>query len=572
MQVTYSASQIEPWLASGYELGPGQFTYSVPGPGSIWPGYGIGDETDQPGFSLPDAAMASAFVSAIARWDELIAPDFVQVPDNSYIRGELRIAVTDMDANQAAYAYYPTFAGGKPADIWFNADQGPWDWRLGGFDFFSMLHEVGHALGLKHAFDTPSVPDEYDSHRYTVMSYSGTAETYVSFGYRDDKFYAFFNSPNAETPMVLDIAAVQAIYGADPDTRAGDTTYRFDEWHPGLQTLYDAGGNDTLDLSGFALPNKIDLASGAYSSIGIADTDQQIAYWTRIYPESAGFIAYVFDEYLATKGKTAFEFTDNVAIALSTIIENAIGGSGNDIISGNEVDNVLDGGPGDDILTGLSGSDTLDGGDGNDTLRGDDDYSGGGAIIAPVQESNDSPQESGFVGLRLTNATSSASLLVVGTHKTMHAPGGDTTQITASGDPPDLGHGNDTLSGGAGNDILIGGPGQDFLTGGSGADLFVFDDGDFSGTNAAGSDQIFDFSAAEGDRIDLSRVDAIAGGSDDAFRFIGTSQFDGAAGELQYRIEDGYALVLGDLDGNALADFAIRLDHVSALTANNFIL
>ena len=171
--------------------------------------------------------------------------------------------------------------------------------------------------------------------------------------------------------MVLDIAAVQEIYGADPDTRRGDTTYAFEAMSSSLRTIYDAGGNDTLDLSGIAYANVVDLQPGAYSSIGMATVAEQIAYWTAKYPANSAFILHVFNEYMPEEKMKAYTFLDNVAIALSTVVENVLGGSGRDEISGNTAANLLVGNAGDDVLIGLEGADRLEGGSGDDALYGD---------------------------------------------------------------------------------------------------------------------------------------------------------------------------------------------------------
>lgn len=133
--------------------------------------------------------------------------------------------------------------------------------------------------------------------------------------------------------------------------------------------------------------------------------------------------------------------------------------------------------------------------------------------------------------------------------------------------------GDDILNGGAGNDILLGGAGRDKLTGASGADKFVFAGGDFGGATKASADVITDFKHAQGDRIDLSAVDAnslVAG--DQAFTFIGKATFGGHAGELRYSVVGGSAVVLGDTNGDAHADFAILLTKVTALVAGDFLL
>ena len=114
----------------------------------------------------------------------------------------------------------------------------------------------------------------------------------------------------AATPMLWDIYAVQQQYGANTTTRSGNTTYGFHssagrdvfDFNINTQpfvTIYDTGGLDQLDLSGFSQGSNVNLHNGEFSSV-------------------AGL-------------------TDNIAIAFDTIIEAAIGGSGNDTISGNAV-------------------------------------------------------------------------------------------------------------------------------------------------------------------------------------------------------------------------------------------
>jgi Ca2+-binding RTX toxin-like protein len=130
----------------------------------------------------------------------------------------------------------------------------------------------------------------------------------------------------------------------------------------------------------------------------------------------------------------------------------------------------------------------------------------------------------------------------------------------------------DTITGGQQGDILIGRAGGDMLRGGGGNDLFRIDATGES--NAAGRDQILDF--ASGDRIDLSRMDAIVGTpANEAFTFIGNAAFGNHAGELRFENQSGNTwLIQGDTDGNGVADFevSVTIDDLHPITAADFIL
>ena len=131
--------------------------------------------------------------------------------------------------------------------------------------------------------------------------------------------------------------------------------------------------------------------------------------------------------------------------------------------------------------------------------------------------------------------------------------------------------GDDVLYGQDGIDTLTGGTGFDYLNGGAGADSFVFASGD-SGNTLATADLIVDFSSAQGDRIDLSAIDAITGGGDNAFAFIGSAAFGTIAGELRSETIFGNTYVMGDVDGDGIADFIIKLDGDVPLTGGDFLL
>ena len=215
---------------------------------------------------------------------------------------------------------------------------------------FVLVHEILHALGLQHSGvynsgygPQTSVQEGMDSNAYTLMSYLGKLDSAL----------------DPATPQLLDVIALQTLYGAPASAHAGDTVYSFNsKTTEYLQSIVDTGGNDTIDASGQTLNSVIHLEAGTFSSIGIIG---------KISDVSAADLA---------KATTPGEFLDqaryNISIAPGSVIENAIGGSGNDYISGNSARNILLGGAGNDVLRGEDGDDILAGGLDADILFGGD--------------------------------------------------------------------------------------------------------------------------------------------------------------------------------------------------------
>jgi serralysin len=369
-----------------------------------------------PLLSFRDTVHLSAFTEAqrseardsLQLWDDLIPQSFVETNGRGAVIQFVNVATPGL----AAYAFYPVPHGFNygsdvfvvdPALYWQNAWLG-----LGGFGAWVLLHELGHSLGFTHPSDytaVPGVPFSYanyaeyaqDSLQYTVMSYFDPEETGALL---IDWSMFLFNLP--QTPLVHDILAIQSKYGADPTTRAGDTVYGWNSNAGNLVydfsqnlfpylSIYDAGGNDTIDMSGANASVFIDLAPGSFSSAA-ADFPSADFINARLQAElgDAGvpggvpsvtqadvdlteqFFRDLYASLLEPEtGVAGLRATtkDNISIAYSTIIENAVGSNERDLLLGNDASNLLSGLAGDDVLNGRVGADTLLGGGGADIFR-----------------------------------------------------------------------------------------------------------------------------------------------------------------------------------------------------------
>lgn len=254
--------------------------------------------------------------------------------------------------------------------------------------------------------------------------------------------------------------------------------------------------------------------------------------------------------------------------------------------TGNAPANRINGNAGNNVLNGGQGADTMQGGAGNDTYIvdniGDRVFEGLNAGIDRVQSSASFTLGANVEHLALTgnahlngtgNALANQIIGNAGNNLIFAGMGNDNIQGGAGNDTLHGGLGNDILTGGAGADRIIGGQGADRMTGSVGADVFVFQTLADSTTALAGRDVITDFSFAQGDRIDLSALDARTNMTgNQAFSFIGTGGFTGNAGELAYRSVAAGTLIVADVNGDRVADLAILLDDTLALNANCFIL
>jgi hypothetical protein len=294
--------------------------------------------TNEPAnMSLVNAAVAASFEASLQAWANVANLTFTKITDvNGGPVGVFRVAYYNaMSEGAAGWAYLPTFSA-VGGDVWLNPDD-PGDptplWSgaalsPGGAGFGTFLHEVGHALGLSHPGGGDGAAPGYDN-RTTIMSYNSLVFRDVTPGPGGSSSVTW-KQVEASTPMIHDIAAIQYLYGANTTYNNGDNTYSFDTAVPFFQTIWDAGGTDTISVSNFSLGCEIDLRPGQLSSIMIPSDPP------------GGFTD--------PPGSVIYDGTDNLGIAFNCIIENATGGTGNDKFYSNSANNVLTGGAGTDTV------------------------------------------------------------------------------------------------------------------------------------------------------------------------------------------------------------------------------
>lgn len=308
-------------------------SYSFPTSNSpfLWsthPGFGYGFQFgDGEPWSSAAKPLTSTdqinFEHALQQWANVANVNFTKLTETTDEVGDIRAAYSeDSQTHILAWSYLPGFSV-RAGDIWINTASllNHQEWDPGTTSFKSILHEIGHALGLKHPFSDPenetavTLPADLDNTLHTLMSY-----TYTNL--QGDQGNEFSFHPT--TPMVLDIAAIQYVYGANMNYQAGNDTYSYGDANTYHETIWDAGGLDTIHYTG-AIPTLIDLNPTSASLIG-----QPV--------------------YVQSNGVNLGLSIPNVWIADDVTIENAITGQGDDVLIGNNSSNMLDGGSGIDIV------------------------------------------------------------------------------------------------------------------------------------------------------------------------------------------------------------------------------
>lgn len=401
--------------------------------GGLYSRYGEENAAQHFGFNSTQQNAASLALSA---WSNVANINFQLISETSTNVGDIRFAFSSASSLSEVWGYagYPSRYWPSGGDVWINEKYGSdLDWTVGATNFESLMHEIGHALGLKHPFeDGILLSSNLDNTINTIMSYTDIKNVYPNYGYENGKYNWLTYYVDRETPMVLDIAAIQYIYGPNNNFKTGDDVYTFDPIKPFYKTIWDAGGNDTISVSNFSLACVVDLTPGNYSSL--------------LYPRpsDAGGVTVTYNG------------INNLGIAYNCIIENAVGGLGNDKLIGNNVNNSLDGGSGNDIIYGGAGNDNFDWSSekrwGNDTFYGglgDDNFvldSIGDTVIEYSSEGDDTIWVD--FNYSITSLINIENLFGYGKNNLNLI--GNSSDNTLRGSS-----GNDYINGGDGNDTLL---------------------------------------------------------------------------------------------------------------------
>ena len=446
--------------------------------------------------ALTPAEIANVEI-AIANFEEIANLDFIRVTDagSEYVsdRSDMEMdfqAQADTNGGWMSGSHY----GGTFHSATVTIGESGLE-EMGTWAFKTALHEIGHAIGMPHPGDyngdIGNGKSYYeDSSQFSVMSYFAETDTGADYGngwYREaGEWVRGTWQPNGL--MLHDIAAVQRLYGKNMETRTGDSVYGWNsnldhevwsvtDWKDNMiAAIWDAGGIDTIDGSGYSTDSVIDLREESFSSLG--------AY-----------------EYGNSR------LINNVAIARDVKIENAIGGTGDDILVGN----MVDADHSDSSGNGYNGNNTLDGGAGEDTVS----YAASDVAVT-IDLSKGGASESGYsydLGAHGVDTLRSIENLVGSVGNDRLATSDDGGRLSGEvGNDILTGHeGEDRLDGGAGNDklyanggddILIGGGGHDWLRGGSGADTL---------NGGTGFDWVDYFRSTVGVMIDLANDTAQGG-------------------------------------------------------------
>lgn len=295
-------------------LGPDKtYAYAFP---SALPAYDTKSK-DANGWTAFNTTQQQRAQSALSYIASVVDLQFVQTPQANALN-TLSFS-NNTQSNTTGYAMGPSDLPGG-SDLFFdNSSATPNNATFADATHASLtlMHEIGHALGLKHPFSAPDANGNVEDPPYLTGSENATAWSVMSYSSNSDQYHLQY-SP-------LDIAALQYLYGPSRTARTGDDTYRVSETEPNF--IWDGAGSDTLTAADCSKSCTLDLRPGYWGFVGTAKADQITA-------------------------------PGQITVNFGSTIESLVGSPFGDHLHGNEVDNRIEGGAGDDSLEGGAGIDT----------------------------------------------------------------------------------------------------------------------------------------------------------------------------------------------------------------------
>jgi len=463
-----------------------------------------------PGFRAFTASERASARQALAAWSAVSGIRFVEVSDQD-AGGRIRLGFHDFTgttySEYAGYSNYPMPSyDNYNTDLFLNTAQVK-DISLGSQGFQVLLHEMGHAIGLKHPFDgANTLPAAEDNTNNTLMSYN-------------------WISGNAQSPRQYDIEAIRYLYG-----RSGASGTKY-VWSGSVKALRITGSAASDFLLGGLHRNIVSAGGGNDTIIG-GDQGDSIA-------GEAGH-----DSISSGAGNDSIDGGSGNDSILSGDGNDLIkGGLGNDYILSLNGNKSIDGGSGDDSISSGAGNDSIDGGSENDSISsgaGNDSIDGGSG--------NDSIL-SGDGNDLIKGGLGNDYILSLNGNKSIDGGSGDDSISSGDGnDSIDGGAGDDSISSGVGNDLIKGGLGNDYILSFYGNKMIDGGAGDDSISSGAGNDSI-DGGAGNDSISSGDGSNSIDGGSgnDSILAGFGSDFIIGGAGNDIIAVgRDGYSLNDGE--------------------------